>query len=153
MALCRTSRHRTSRRSVLALTAVAILISWCVVDATTPAAGAANPPPLVVGSLTTQHMTRPLGVDTSRPLLGWVITSTARGVSQSKYEIRVATEKSSLENGQDLVWDSGPVNSAQSFDVPYAGPALASQTEYYWDVRVWDNHGTVSPWSQPAASF
>jgi alpha-L-rhamnosidase len=98
-------------------------------------------------------MTNPLGIDTSRPLLGWVITSAARGVSQSKYEIRVAKDKSSLESGRDLVWDSGPVNSGQSFDVPYGGPALAPQTQYYWHVRVWDNNGNVSPWSQPAASF
>ena len=48
------------------------------------------------------------------------------------------------------MWDSGTVNSAQSFDVPYGGPALASQTRYYWQVRVRDNNGRLSPWSQPA---
>ena len=42
------------------------------------------------------------------------------------------------------------MNSEQSFDVPYAGPALASQTRYYWQVRVWDNHGNASDWSKPA---
>lgn len=42
------------------------------------------------------------------------------------------------------------MDSDQSFDVSYAGPALASQTRYYWEVRVWDNHGNVSNWSRPA---
>ena len=28
--------------------------------------------------------------------------------------------------------------------------ALASQTRYYWQVRVRDNDGGLSPWSQPA---
>ncbi|MGH6655193.1 MAG: alpha-L-rhamnosidase N-terminal domain-containing protein, partial [Actinocrinis sp.] len=111
-----------------------------------PAAGAATAT-VGVGSLTTEHMTDPLGIDSSHPLLGWVLTSSARGVSQSGYEIRVAANESSLRRGRDLVWDSGTVRSGQSFDVAYNGPALASQSRYYWQVRVWDNHGAVSPWS------
>src|SRR6266567_3300678 len=153
MSVLRMSRRPTSRRSALALTAVAILIGWFGVGVSAPAASSADPPPPVVGSLTTEHMANPLGIDTSRPQLGWVITSAARGISQSKYEIRVAKDKSSLETGRNLVWDSGIVNSGQSFDVPYGGPALAPQTQYYWHVRVWDNNGNVSVWSQPAASF
>jgi alpha-L-rhamnosidase len=103
-----------------------------------------------VSSLTTENMTDPLGIDASQPLLGWVITSAARGVSQSKYEIRVAKDENSLVSGQDLVWDSYIVDSGRSFDVPYGGPALASRTHYYWQVRVWDNYGNSSDWSRPA---
>ena len=103
-----------------------------------------------VGSLTAEHMTDPLGIDSGQPLLGWVISSAARGVSQSKYEIRVATGEQNLAGGRDLVWDSGVVSSGQSFDVPYGGTALASRTRYYWQVRVWDNSGSASGWSQPA---
>ena len=36
---------------------------------------------------------------------------------------------------------------------PTAGPALASQTRYYWQVRVWDNDGNASAWSGPDAWF
>jgi hypothetical protein len=43
-----------------------------------------------------------------------------------------------------------PATRRESFGVPYGGPALASRTRYYWQVRVWDNYGRVSPWSQPA---
>jgi alpha-L-rhamnosidase len=91
----------------------------------------AQPPtaqPLVVGSLTTGDVTNPLGIDSSQPDLGWVITSAARGVSQARYEIRVAESESNLVSGQSLLWDSGAVKSGQSFDVPYAGPALTSRT-------------------------
>ena len=153
MSLYRMSRRPTSRRSVLALIAVAVLIGWFVVDVSAPAASSADTPSPVVGSLTTEHMTNPLGIDTSHPLFGRGVSSTEREVSQSKYEIRVARNISSLQSGTSLVWDSGPVDSAQSFDVAYAGPALAPQTQYYWQVRVWDNNGTGSAWSQPAASF
>src|SRR6266545_3665651 len=152
MSLLRMSRRPAPRWSALALTVVAALIGWFAVDVSAMAASPADPPPLLVGSLTTEHMTNPLGIDTRHPQLGWVTTSAVRGISQSKYEIRVAKDNSSLVSGQNLLWDSGIVNSGQSFDVPYGGPALASQTQYYWDVRVWDNNGQVSPWS-PAASF
>ena len=67
----------------------------------------------------------------------------ARGVTQSQYEVRVARDAGALASGQGLVWDSGTVNSAQSFDVPYGGPALASQTRYYWQVRVRDRKSVV----------
>ena len=95
-------------------------------------------------------LTDPLGIDSSQPLLGWVINSAARGVSQGKYEIRVATNENNLVSGQHLVWDSRTVHSAQSFNVAYGGPALASTTRYYWQVQVWDNNGNSSGWSQPA---
>ena len=85
----------------------------------------------VVSELTTNSVTDPLGIDSSQPLLGWVINSAARGVSQGKYEIRVATNENNLVSGQHLVWDSRTVASAQSFNVPYGGPALASTTRYY----------------------
>jgi alpha-L-rhamnosidase len=110
-------------------------------------AGSAEP---VVGSLTTDQTTNPLGIDDSQPQLGWVITSAARGVSQSSYQLRVAENENDLVNGKDLLWDSGTVKSSQSFDVPYGGPALASQDRYYWQVRVQDNLGSLSAWSTPA---
>src|ERR1700761_841102 len=113
-----------------------------------PAAPATATP--VVGSLTTDHAADPLGTGDRHPLLGWVITSAARGVTQSQYQIRVATSRTSLTSGRDLVWDSGPVKSNQSYDVSYGGQALASQTRYYWQVRVRDNDGRLSAWSQPA---
>ena len=114
-----------------------------------PAAPASSSAP-VVSSLTTEDMTNPLGIDSSQPLLGWVITSAARGVSQGKYQIRVARSENNLVSGHDLLWDSQVVDSGQSFDVPYAGPALTSRTRYYWRVRVWDNYGNASAWSKPA---
>jgi len=113
------------------------------------AAQAGSPAP-VVSSLTTADMTDPLGIDSSQPLLGWIITSAARGVSQSKYEVRVAQNENNLFSGRNLFWDSQVVNSGQSFDIPYGGPALSSRTRYYWQVRVWGSEGSASGWSEPA---
>ena len=145
------ARRLSARRArVAAVSALALAAS--VLPGAAPLASAA-PATIQVGSLTAEHMTDPLGIDTSRPLLGWVTNSSGRGVSQSAYEIRVATDQSSLQRGRDLLWDSGAVRSGQSSDIAYNGPALASQTRYYWQVRIWDNHGTASSWSGSGAWF
>ncbi len=103
-----------------------------------------------VGSLTADHIADPLGIDSSQPLLGWVITSRGRGISQTAYQIRVAILNKDLLRGHQLVWNTERVHAAQSFDVPYGGQPLRPRTRYYWQVRVWDNHGGVSSWSRPA---
>ncbi|HEY4018407.1 MAG TPA: family 78 glycoside hydrolase catalytic domain, partial [Pseudonocardiaceae bacterium] len=150
MRLSSVRKHRLPR--LRAGIAVVLALALFVLLPTPPAA-IAEPAGLQVGSLTTEHLTDPLGIDAGHPLLGWVITANGRGVSQSGYEIRVAKDADSLRSGQGLVWDSGVVRSAQSFDVQYGGPALASQTRYHWQVRVWDEHGQASPWSGSDAWF
>lgn len=42
------------------------------------------------------------------------------------------------------VWDSGPVASPVSLNVPYGGSALVSGAAYDWQVTVWDTSGAVS---------
>ncbi|WP_193607907.1 family 78 glycoside hydrolase catalytic domain [Nocardioides lijunqiniae] len=111
-----------------------------------PAAHAAEP--LSVGHLTANGRVDPLGIPGAAPTLGWVSESTARGVVQSAYQVRVASSEDAL--GQPDVWDSGKVDSARQVDVAYAGPALTSGTEYVWQVRVWDGAGEQSAWSAPA---
>jgi alpha-L-rhamnosidase len=49
------------------------------------------------------------------------------------------------------VWDSGRVDSSESVEVPYGGPAPASGQRYAWRVRVWDGEGVASAWSAPAS--
>jgi alpha-L-rhamnosidase len=135
--------RRVAAASVLALLAMLI--------APLAAARAAGPPPpLRVDSLTTEHLVNPLGIDASHPRLGWVARSSGRGVSQVAYRILVASSPANLAAGDADVWDSGRVSTPQSFDIPYAGPALQPRTRFFWEVKIWDNHGNVSDWSQPA---
>lgn len=97
-----------------------------------------------VGGLSVEHQTTPLGVDVPRPRLGWILSTGGR--AQTAYEIEVSTTR----NGPADVWDSGRVASPRSFDVDYAGPALASRTRYFWRVRVWTGNRQASGWSRPA---
>src|SRR5207249_3105967 len=38
----------------------------------------------------------------------------------------------------------GRIPSSDSINITYHGPALKSQTRYFWSVRVWDNKGSSS---------
>ena len=126
-------------------TALAALVVITLPVAGTASAARAAPRALAVGGLSVEHQSDPLGVDVARPRLGWI--SPAAAAKQSAYEVVV----SKTPTGSGDVWDSGRVASAQSFDVAYAGPALASRTRYYWRVRVWSGAGPVSGWSSTAS--
>jgi hypothetical protein len=85
----------------------------------------------------------PLGIDTPKPRLSWILESDRRGDRQTAYRIRVRRDRK-------LVWDSGKVVSDQSAHVAYAGPALQSGARYDWSVRLWDASGKETAWSAPA---
>ncbi len=98
--------------------------------------------------LTTEHKTNPVGMDVLQPRLSWKIKAAGNNVRQTVYWIRVATDPKF--SGSKIVWQSGEVASDQSVLVPYKGPDLKPFQKYYWQVRVWDNKGRSSKWSQSA---
>src|SRR6266403_3176360 len=100
------------------------------------------------GHLQCEGMQEPLGIDITAPRLSWQLQDSRRGVRQTGYEVRVASSAESLAQNHGDIWDSGRVNSDQSVNVLYSGPALESRRRYYWQVRVWDSEGQPSPYSQ-----
>ena len=98
-----------------------------------------------VQSLLVENLSDPVGIDVAQPRFSWQLTGSRRNITQSAYEIKVLSGKSS-------VWSSGKVNSDQSVHVKYNGTALQSGKKYMWQVRVWDNVGKGSAWST-ASSF
>jgi alpha-L-rhamnosidase len=127
----------------------------CLVTAVlllTPLAPATATPPThrstTVQNLKTNNLIDPLGIPGTPPKLSWQLDGTRRGIKQTRYEIHVATASAKLARPD--VWDSGVVRDDRSIEVPYGGPALTAYTTYYWAVRVWDETGTTSAWSQPA---
>lgn len=96
-----------------------------------------------VVNLLTENQTNPIGLDALQPRFSWQLVSDQRNVSQSAYEIIVSS-------GKATAWKSGKVMSDRSVHVPYAGTALQSGKKYTWEVRVWDNNGKPTPWSEPA---
>jgi alpha-L-rhamnosidase len=104
---------------------------------------------LVVSCLTCESLTNPLGIDSKAPHLSWKIESTEYHVMQTGYQVVVAETKENVLNGVYL-WDTGKINSDQSINIRYDGPTLQSRERRYWKVRVWDNKGRVSSWSEIA---
>jgi alpha-L-rhamnosidase len=98
-----------------------------------------------------ENLTNPIGIDIAKPVFSWKLQSDKRNVMQAAYEIKVATDASTLGSGKNLLWTSGKVDSDKSLYVPYAGPGLTSGEKYFWQVRVWDNSGKASAWSSPSS--
>ncbi len=106
-----------------------------------------------VRELRCEYLTNPLGIDTPRPRLAWILDagkSPARGQRQTAYQILVAGTRKELDSDHGDLWDSGKVDSDASAQVSYGGRPLGSEQECYWKVRVWDMDGKPLGWSAPA---
>lgn len=101
-------------------------------------------------SVSTNYQVNPLGIDTQRPSLGWVLSSEQPNTAQSAYRVRAAYSEKELIKGRKLAWDSEWTSSARSTHIAYGGPPLKSFQRIYWQVKVKDNHGKSSDWSDPA---
>ncbi len=106
--------------------------------------------PLGVNGLRVEYLSNPVGIDVSRPRFSWRIASDTRNTEQIAYQVQVGLSPSTIGRGSGLLWDSGRIASDASVFVEYAGPALASRTQYYWRVRVWDSNTRASSWSPVA---
>lgn len=85
--------------------------------------------------LRVEHLDEHLGVTVEAPRLSWRLPSDA--AVQVAYQVRAGA------------WDSGRVESDESRLVSYAGPALHSEDQVEWAVKVWTDVGE-SPWSTPS---
>jgi alpha-L-rhamnosidase len=103
-------------------------------------------------ALRCEYLVNPLGIDTPQPRLQWVLESKPgeRGRKQTAYQILVAASEAALTAGKGDLWNSGRVDSDQSAQIAYGGTSLPSRQRCWWKVRVWDEHGKPSAWSEPA---
>jgi alpha-L-rhamnosidase len=100
-----------------------------------------------------EYLDDPLGVAAPRPLLSWnlqPLDKSRRGLRQTAYRILVASSPALLAKPVGDVWDSGRTLSERRIQIEYSGKALKSTTTYYWKVRVWDQDGIASQWSENA---
>lgn len=106
--------------------------------------------PLRVVQPRIENLHNPIGLDVLQPRFGWLLNADRRNVLQTAYEVRVASNAKDVTAGKKLLWSSGKIQSDASVWVPYNGPAMESGKKYWWQVRVWDNAGNVSDWSEAA---
>ena len=101
-----------------------------------------------VQKLRVENLISPIGLDIVKPRFSWILAGDKRNTTQTAYEIRVAKSETELNSEKNLVWNSGKVPSGESVHVTYSGPTLQSGTRYFWKVKVWDNTGKASKWSE-----
>lgn len=106
-----------------------------------PAAGA-----LQIDRQTVNGRINPLGIGAGDISLSWAASSDKRNVIQRAYHLKIGTKE-----GANDIWDSGKVDSDRQIDIVLPKDiTLESSTRYFWTVKLWDNTGATSDWSQTA---
>ncbi|KAJ7108127.1 bacterial alpha-L-rhamnosidase-domain-containing protein [Mycena epipterygia] len=104
--------------------------------------------PISISSLQVENKVAPIGIDVI-PRFSWIVDSSQRGVLQQGYRLTV----SAIAPGAGEVWDSGNISSSLPYPAEYAGPALQSDTRYFWTVDVATNIGSSSASSDFTTGF
>lgn len=109
-------------------------------------------PLLTPTDLRCESLHNPVGIANAQPALSWKLVAPkgAKNVSQTKFRILVSDSVRALAEDRGNLWDSGERTSAETAFLPYSGQALSSRAECWWKVKVWDQNGVPSGWSQPA---
>lgn len=105
---------------------------------------------LEISGLQCEKLNNPLGIDNTFPHFSWILHSEDQGAGQTAYQVLVASDEVLLSEGKADLWDSGKISSERSNWVTYQGNTLKSGSFSYWKVRVWDENGKASAWSEPA---
>ena len=110
-----------------------------------------DPSALTVEGLKCEWLENPLAIDNTAPHLSWQMKSKQNGAAPSAYQILVATSLDRLNEAEADLWNTGKVSDAASIGILYGGKPLASRSQAYWTVRVWNHDGAPSAWSRPAS--
>lgn len=103
-----------------------------------------------IDNLRCEYHSNPEGIDSPRPRLGWVIHADQRAVTQTAYQVIAASSLQALQKDEGDLWNSGKVSSDNSSGVEFAGSPLVSRQQCYWKVRIWDQSGNPTAWSEAA---
>jgi alpha-L-rhamnosidase len=124
---------RTGRHWVLAAVTLGVLAASSLAQTGKP------------NKLQCESLTTPLGMDVEHPRLSWQLRDPRDGARQTAYQIVVASKPSLLTSRNPDVWDSGRIESDDSYGIPYTGPELQANKRYFWRVLVWDRDNKQYP--------
>ncbi len=97
-----------------------------------------------IEKLMLNYEVNPIGI-TKATQFGWIIGSKYSDVLQTSYHLQVGKD----EKLETVLFDSGLVKSEESVHVIAEGFTLESCTRYYFRVKITDNYGNESLWSEP----
>ena len=92
----------------------------------------------------------PLALGRRQPRFSWKLESGDPAAMQGAYRIRVAHSQDDLSARRNLVWDSGHVRSAATFNIPFEGSPAPARAQLWWQVEAWDGEQRRSAVSRPA---
>lgn len=87
------------------------------------------------------HLQEALGIGTPQPRVSWLIETSSAGWSQAAYEMEAKTPTG------DRYGETGRVDSSDSVLIAWPFAPLSSRQRVLVRVRVWDDAGQLSPWS------
>ncbi|GFP74687.1 alpha-L-rhamnosidase [Clostridium fungisolvens] len=98
-------------------------------------------------NLKTELMNNPIGITIKQPKLSWSLISDSnkKYQKQSAFQIIAAESEENLRK-EIYIWNSGKVFSDNICHIPYE-PDLQSRSRIYWCVKVWDQDGQESDYS------
>lgn len=102
-----------------------------------------------ISTLQCEELDNPLGIDNTSPHFSWLLQSDKQNCKQTAYQVLVASSEKLLSEGKADLWDSGKKESEESAWILYQGTPLTSKSFAYWKVRVWDEEGIATKWSEP----
>jgi len=105
---------------------------------------------LKVINLRCESKVNPLGITAIKPHFSWWLNTTAQNTRQLSYHIMVADSEEKLKKGANLTWDSQTVDAEASLQIPYNGTPLQAEKKYFWRVKVRDQAGRETEWSETA---
>lgn len=81
------------------------------------------------------------------PEFAWIVPNTV--AQQKAFRILVASSPYLLREGAADLWDSGQQSNSQSLNITYAGKALAANSIYWWQLKIWSGDEAESEYSEP----
>ena len=89
---------------------------------------------IVLVDLRTEHLHKPIGLDTEAPRFSWKIGPDNLVENQGAYHIFVDTDSIAVTNGKGALWEKR--NESDSTLITYRGKPLQPFTKYFWGVQV-----------------
>ena len=91
-----------------------------------------------------ESLENPLGLTINESQINWQLPDS---ITQTSYQILVASNRAFLDKDYGDVWDSGREVSAMSEALVHW--EQRAESELWWKVRVWDADGNVGPYGEP----
>ena len=100
---------------------------------------------LKIYDFSVDYITNPTLIKRSGLRFGWKLTSDRANVLQKGYKITVS-------NQNDVIFDSGFINSSDFFDISFEDLLLSSKTDYTINLSVKDNYGDIAEYSHSVST-